>query len=296
MAARQPFDYIVCAQKIGRDQTSTIQELRRIVGPSTTLVSAQNGLDVEVPLRDAFPRNTVLSAICNIGCTQSRPGFVQQTARIRKEAFLIGIHSPSGQGAATDVFHRDRLSAVDHAFESTDFVLQERWRKLVFNNAWNPVAALTGLDTHQLLAAPHAIKFVQQLATEACEVAAASGVILDKELPAKVIELARRSAPICPSTLQDARNHRPMELEPMFGEWKNTLLSTRIKLTVAPGYLVSQAPIVGVPTPCTSMMYGLLQQRNAAFISLDHKARKPLAPSTVMDGLMAMSVPAGLAY
>ncbi|USW49024.1 Putative 6-phosphogluconate dehydrogenase-like domain superfamily, ketopantoate reductase [Septoria linicola] len=211
----QPFDYCILANKVKDDYTFALSELRRLVSPQTTLVAAQNGMDVEVPLRSTFPDNTILSAVCNIGCAQVRPGIIEQTASIKRPAFLIGAY---GQLNATDVHRRDTLTALDPEFGSVNCVTQERWRKLVLNSAWNSTTALTGLNTHEVLERPGAARLMYQIADEAVCVAAASGVTLDEDLPTQVIDLARDSLPITPSTLQDARRRRPMELAPIFGK------------------------------------------------------------------------------
>ena len=210
----QQFDYVVLANKIKDDYAATLTELRSLVSPTTTLVSAQNGMDVEVPLQRAFPANTILSAVCNIGCSQTSPGQIEQTAGLKKPAFSIGAY---GELSSMDTMKRDVLASMDADFQTVESVNEERWRKLVFNSAWNSTTALTGMDTHQLLAQPGAAELVFQIAGEAHSVGTASGVALDSNLPAMTIELARRSSPITPSTLQDVRSRRPMELDFIFG-------------------------------------------------------------------------------
>jgi 2-dehydropantoate 2-reductase len=228
---QQHFDYIILANKITNGHAGAIRDLQALVNPQTTLVAAQNGMDVEVPIQRAFPGNTVLTAICNVGCNQANHGVIVQDAHIKKHAFLIGVH---GQGRKIDLHRRDALVSMDSEFDSIDCVLQERWRKLIFNSAWNSTTALTGLDTHQLLQHPSAILIVAQLAREAYDVAIASGIELDPDLPNKTIELARIAPAITPSTLQDARSKRPMELTPIFG------------------YICQQAARVGTAVPTVS--------------------------------------------
>ncbi|KAF7188359.1 Oxidoreductase AFT12-1 [Pseudocercospora fuligena] len=243
------FDYIVCSNKVTDGYASALQDLHPLVRPDTTLVSAQNGMDVEVPLRKAFPNNTVLSAICNIGCGQVRPGYIEQNAAIKRPAFLIGVHSPSSGGHRVDASRRDALAAMDSKFATTQCINGERWRKLIFNSAWNGTCAITGLNTRQLLEYPGAAEVVIQLADEAYKVGVASGIDLDPRLPMKTIELAQDSAPITPSTLQDARARRPMELSPIFG------------------YLVEQAAKVGTHVPYLTWIYTLLRLRNSAYVA-----------------------------
>ncbi|KXT05840.1 hypothetical protein AC578_1100 [Pseudocercospora eumusae] len=243
------FDYIVCSNKVTDGYSTALQDLQPLVRPDTALVSAQNGMDVEVPLRKAFPNNTVLSAICNIGCEQVRPGYIEQTAAIKRPAFLIGVHSPSNRGHNADASRRDALTAMDSEFAATQCITGERWRKLIFNSAWNGTCAITGLNTRQLLEYPGAAEVVIQLADEAYKVGVASGIELDPRLPMKTIELAQESAPITPSTLQDARARRPMELSPIFG------------------YLVEQAARVGTHVPYLTWIYTLLRLRNSACVA-----------------------------
>lgn len=207
-------------------------------------------MDVEVPIQRAFPRNTILTAICNIGCNQATHGVITQDAHIKKHAFLIGVH---GKGREVDLTRRDALVSMDSEFDSIDCVVQERWRKLIFNSAWNSTTALTGLNTHQLLEHPSAVLIVAQLAREAFDVAIASGIELDSDLPNKTIELARMAPAITPSTLQDARSKRPMELTPIFG------------------YICQQAARVGasVPTVRPAEMLTSLTITNTATDDMD---------------------------
>lgn len=211
------FDYIVCANKNTGDFTSTLRDLATLVHSDTTLVAAQNGMDVELPLLQAFPRNTVLSAICNIGCSQVSPGLVEQTTRIKRPAFLIGLYGHNHRHREIDAERRDTLVAMDSQFAGVESANHERWLKLIFNSAINSTTALTGLNAQQLLQQPGAEDLIARLASEAYHVGVASGVELDRNVPSKTVELARSIGPLVPSTLQDVRNRRPLELSPIFG-------------------------------------------------------------------------------
>ncbi|GIZ42295.1 hypothetical protein CKM354_000557000 [Cercospora kikuchii] len=267
---KQKWDYLILANKIKDDYASTLSELQSVVSPETTLVTAQNGMDVEVPLAQAFPKNTILSAVCNIGCRQISPGRIEQTASIKRSAFLIGAYTPSNP---PDILQRDTLAAMDAQFESVSRIEQERWRKLVLNSAWNSVTALTGKNTHQALQEPGAARLMSQIAGEALSVASASGVSLDNDLPVQVIELAKSSLPITPSTLQDLRSRRPMELAPIFG------------------YLVSQARRVGLPVPYLTWVHELLQQRNSQLVARAAPQGLSWSGSTSVVDLLAQEMP-----
>jgi 2-dehydropantoate 2-reductase len=218
------FDYVVCANKItASDASSTIRELAPVVSPRTALVSAQNGVGVEAPLGRAFHNNTILSAVCYVSCLQPVPGTVQQISKIRPHAFHVGVYDTPGFDGA--VHAREKLAefvALDACFKQINDVPAERWTKQIFNGAWNPMTALSGLETHALLASPY-LDTVRQLAQETFNVAIGLGIPLPADLPEKTIQFARNNPSMAPSMLQDARKKRLMEVDSLCGEY-NALL------------------------------------------------------------------------
>jgi 2-dehydropantoate 2-reductase len=212
------FDYVVCANKATTsDGFSLISELAPVVSTKTALVSVQNGVGVEAPLRHAFQNNTVLSAVCYISCLQPVPGIVEQVSNIRPHAFHIGAYdTPEYSDSVADSFRLKDFVAMDGQFKKIDDVRAERWTKQIFNGAWNPMTAITGLETHQLLASPH-LHLVRQLAVETFNVAVRMGISLPEDLPDRTIELARVNPSLAPSMLQDARKKRLMEIDSLCG-------------------------------------------------------------------------------
>lgn len=213
-----PFDYVVCANKIvPKDKIALTELIRPAIGPTTALVSAQNGIDVERPLANAFNGNTILSAICYISCQQKSLGSVHQVSQIRPHAFHIGAYNHGGTETDMENSKLDWLVSSDLKFKAIQDVNTERWAKAIFNGSWNPITALTGFDTHQVLEDPRSLTLVQRLAEEIYEVAIKRGANLPADLPSKTIAFAQRAAPIATSMLQDARNGRSLEVEPVCG-------------------------------------------------------------------------------
>ncbi|KAH7052026.1 2-dehydropantoate 2-reductase-like protein [Macrophomina phaseolina] len=243
--ADMPFDFVVCANKVtSSDGLSFIKELEPAVSRHTTLVSAQNGVGVEAPLRRAFRTNTILSAICYISCLQPAPGIVHQVSNIRSHALHVGTYDPRGDDAArVDAANLERFVALDEKFKQIGDVQAERWTKQIFNGAWNPMTAISGLETHPLLNSPY-VHTVGQLATEMYDVAVKLGVSLSDDLPAQTIEFARNNPSMAPSMLQDARKRRPMEVESLCGN------------------VCRQADQIGVPVPTIKLVYHTLLEMN----------------------------------
>ncbi|KAH9878811.1 hypothetical protein IAQ61_002085 [Plenodomus lingam] len=240
-----PFDYIVCTNKvIASDRLSLADELAHVVSAKTALVSAQNGVGVEAPLRRLFPSNTILSAVCYISCLQPISGVVQQVSSIRPHAFHVGTYQTTERGpSVTDQQRLKEFVAMDEKFKEIDDVCAERWTKQIFNGAWNPMTAISGLETHQLLASPH-IRMVQELAEETFNVALKMGVRLPKNLPDMAIELARANPSLAPSMLQDVRNRKPVEVDSLCGN------------------VIRDAEKVNIPVPTVRTVYHTLLEMN----------------------------------
>ncbi|KAH7377884.1 2-dehydropantoate 2-reductase-like protein [Pyrenochaeta sp. MPI-SDFR-AT-0127] len=239
------FDYVVCANKVTTsDGLSFVKELAHAVSTKTALVSVQNGVGVEAPLRHAFRNNTVLSAVCYISCLQPIPGIVQQVSNIRPHAFHIGTYDmPEDSGTVVDQIRLKEFVSLDEKFKHINDVRAERWTKQIFNGAWNPMTALSGLETHPLLASPY-LQTVRQLANETFNVAVKMGISLPEDLPAKTIEFARNNPSLAPSMLQDARQKKLMEVDSLCGN------------------IIRQADQVRVPVPTVRMVYHALLEMN----------------------------------
>jgi 2-dehydropantoate 2-reductase len=213
------YDYIILANKIKSedDIEQMIRGLRNIVQQDVVLVSTQNGIGNERPLALAFAENAILSSVCNMSCSQPKPGFVEQTVAITPHAFHLGIYSKGERTISDGIIKLKSLAAIDPQFCAVPNVHGEKWQKLLFNTAWNSMTAIAGADTHELLRSPASTKLVRQLAEEAYRIGIVSGASLAQSSPDDVIELARWSKAIITSSLRDTRKGRKVEIYSITG-------------------------------------------------------------------------------
>lgn len=267
------FDYVVCANKITPgDAIPFTEAIRPAVRPATTLVSVQNGINVEQPLKHMFRSSTILSAICYASCQENSPGQVQQVTQIRPYGFAIGTYHPSTTDIDAENNKLKTLVSLDKKFKAIDDVNTERWTKMIFNGSLNPVSALTGLDCHQLLQDSPSLGLIHCLAKEIHEVAIKSGANLPADIISRTISSIQSPAPIVPSMLQDARNGRQMEVEALCGMRPE---ETRYKSLIAnkvQGNIWRQADATGVSVPAVKSMYNLLARMNQEIGRSRHSA------------------------
>ena len=257
------FDYVVCANKA--TSSTTYGALSSVVGKKTVLVSAQNGVGVEAPLQRCFPESTILSGIVYIACNQPSPGVFAQTSSINTHSLALGLYNGQSSTSPDQTQALEQLKdfgSLEASFRVSHDVLREKWTKQIWNGAFNPIAALSGLNTHQILSSPKHVDMIRRIMKETCQVARASGVSFDDHIVEQLLATTRSSAAVYPSMLQDAIAGKPMEVEPLSGKSNSPRLLNGISLTFSdPGNVCRLADTYGLRTPTLRAVYSSLLDR-----------------------------------
>lgn len=213
-----PFDYVICANKITAHAAKDYESLKSVVDNKTTLVSLQNGLEVEAPLRRTFPENNLISGIIYYSCQQRSPGVVVHEASIRP--YFSGLAPGTNpQGSSHDAQIQDLVRLGQGEFHALRNFWSERWIKQLWNGAFNPICAIYQQDTQKLLKnSLSGRSLIGRVMRETYNVATAAGALIDPDLPEGLIEMTSQSPPIEPSMLQDLRSKRAMEIETLCGK------------------------------------------------------------------------------
>lgn len=205
-------DFVLLSVKV-LDDLDRAALIRPAVGPNTVILLVENGIDIERPIHDAFPDNPLVSGLAFVAV--SRTG----TAEAEHKAYgrlVIGEY-PTGAGDAAQRVS-DLLTAGGIECPVSENLVTERWRKAVWNAAFNPVSVVAGgATTTTILDAPGGEDFMVTLMQEVCDVAAAAGHPMPDELPVKSIGGTRKMPPYHNSMALDYLNGRPMEVEAILG-------------------------------------------------------------------------------
>ncbi|ORY70327.1 2-dehydropantoate 2-reductase [Pseudomassariella vexata] len=212
------FDYIVCAHK-AVDQWSVPAQIAPAVDEDkSTLVIIQNGVGNEEPFRATFPAITIISCVTWVGARQSSPGKIEHTT---SEDMQIGLfpnltHSPEMETQRMNDFAS--LLEGNTVFQIVPNIQIQRWEKVVWNAAWNPLTTLTLLDTHAWLrSSKDATPLTRKLMKEVIDVARKLGVPVEYELVDRLMDKIQRMPPIGSSMQADFQSGRPMEVEVILG-------------------------------------------------------------------------------
>ncbi|MEN3364276.1 MAG: 2-dehydropantoate 2-reductase [Burkholderiales bacterium] len=207
-----PPDYVVLSVKVV-EGTDRVALIRDAVGPDTTIVLIENGVEIESEIADAFPDNELISALAFVQVSRVGPG------KVRHYAFgdlHFGTY-PSGLSERArllaSMLERGGIKPI-----LTEDVVTARWQKCLWNAVFNPISVLGGvLDTDDMLSAQDGTPFVRAAMEEVCAVAAAAGHPLSPELIDQYIEGTRKAPAYKTSMALDFENGRPMELEVILG-------------------------------------------------------------------------------
>ena len=231
-------DYVIVASKV-LPEINLVDQIRPLIGDHTTMVLLQNGLFIELELLKAFPGNDIVSAIAFVCAERVEPNRV---LHMDYGSLILG-RFPFGSSPQVDwLNHTFNEVGVDCSI-STE-IQTERWKKLIWNAAFNPISVITKKNTNVILADIYSEKLVRQIMKEVILLAEMSDSHLDPGLIETMIENTRKMKPYKTSMLVDYEKGRPLELEAILGN------------------AVRYAQEVGVDVPCLSGLYGLLKLMN----------------------------------
>lgn len=208
----EPPDYVLLCVKV-LDGVDRVGLIAPAVGPNTAIVLIQNGIGIEAEIADAFPGNTLISALGMVGVSRTGPG---ESLHNHYGRLVLGDY-PQGAGEQSR-----RLGALldegGVTGEVTEDIVTARWAKCLWNTAFNPLSVLGGgADTATMTGSESTDALLRALMTEVCAVAEADGHPLETGLVDRYLERTRSFPGYRNSMALDYLNSRPLELDAILG-------------------------------------------------------------------------------
>ena len=229
-------DFVLfCVKTYGVADAATL--LQPVVGPTTVLLTLQNGVDTPTDLQHAFGRGTVLAGITRIGSTLVEPGVIEQPTRDR----AIEFGNLDAHGAAVLEPVRTLLEAADIPAVVSPDIRKSLWEKLVLISAFAGLSALTGLSPNQLLARQPTRTVYTHVMEEAAAVARAAGVALAADIATEILAYLDAEGELGSASMAVDFQHR-----------------RRTEIEAINGAVVRHGRRLGVPTPVNETIYAAL--------------------------------------
>jgi 2-dehydropantoate 2-reductase len=213
-----PFDYIVVTTKNIPDVPPTVVDLIEpaVTEGKTAIVLSQNGLNIEKPIVERFPRNPVISSISLINVAETSHGKILHDDN---DVQKIGPFASPGVPADVAEAAAKRYMSLYNARDLVKITYEQdvgytRWRKLVYNASYNTVCAVLRMDTARMRKSVHVIDdLIRPIMLEILAAAKAVGYEYADDLVDTIIRNDPTDAIIRPSMLQDVEKGNFIELE-----------------------------------------------------------------------------------
>ena len=232
---RHQADYLIIATK-ALAQIDLIAMINQLNYLPRNLVLIQNGIHIEKKLYENFPKINLISVLAFVAVSRISSGIIKH---FDYGKLIIGNYPNKINQDCQQLIDLFRDCNVE--IEASENIVEERWKKLIWNGAFNPVSVLGGgCDTKKLLDNPFCKDLLQKIMKEIIALARLDGFNLDDNLIDKNFELTYKMKPYKTSMLLDFEAKRPMEIEAILGN------------------AISFAQSKSVTTPYLSTLYALL--------------------------------------
>ena len=201
------------------------------MGPQTVVLTAMNGVpwwflhgfggalqdrqlttvDPDGRIGSAIDAHRIVGSVVHASCSVSSPGVVRHGFGNK-----IILGEPSGQPSSRV---RGLAALLERAgFDAllSDQIQRDIWFKLWGNMTMNPVSAITGATSSQVLDDDLVRRFCTQVMAEAKEIGARLGIAIDQE-PDDRHAITRNLGSFKTSMLQDVEAGKPVELDALVG-------------------------------------------------------------------------------
>ena len=235
-AAVGPVDAVLFATKTYQlEQAATA--MRPLVGPKTTVLPLQNGIDATDRTIAVLGAGPVLGGLCYVGSMISAPGHIKQMSQFRRVIVgeLAGGVSPRVDALVA------ALTGAGAQAEVTGDIHKALWTKFIFIAPFSAVSSVARVPAGQLMGCPETRALLEAAMLEVEAVARAADVALDAGVVAQTMAFCANMAPGQTASMQrDILDGKPSELESMIG------------------VMVRLGAELGVPVPIFRFCYGAL--------------------------------------
>lgn len=206
------FDYILIATK-ALLELDLFSLIKNFIHENVKIILIQNGIFIENALSSKLPSNEIITAIAFIAVSRLKDGIIfhQDFGKL-----IIGTYQkPHSQSVKLIA---NLLQKAEVEVEISDNMQKERWKKLVWNSAFNPLSVVLGKkDTTQMMSNDYTKKLAQNIMQEICVLAKIDNCELPKDVIEKNIEATIKMRPYKTSMLLDYENNRSLEIDAIIG-------------------------------------------------------------------------------
>jgi 2-dehydropantoate 2-reductase len=207
-AAIGPVDTVIFTVKL-YDTEAAAEAIRPLIGPTTGVVTFQNGITGAEVLARRLGAQHVLGGVAKIGAVIAAPGVIRHTGTMAE--LMFGELDGTSSARVADLAAALEAAGVQHT-ASAD-IRREIWDKMVFLSTFAGLTSLIRLPIGPIRSDPESRALLRDGLAEALAVAQAAGAGLPGDLVDQILErIDRLPFEMKSSMLQDLEAGRRLEL------------------------------------------------------------------------------------
>ena len=228
------------------DTEAALQQIRPMVGASTTVISFQNGVLKDKYLRAAYDESQIMGGVGYVATTIDRPGVIRQTGPMQRLLFGEFDGSRSARGQAL----LEACLAGGIKAELSPNILGEIWQKYVFLVGLSGTTTTIRKPIGPIRENPQTRAFLLEVMREVVAVGRAHGV----DLPENYAEVRLKLADDVAYDMTSSMHHDLERGNPLEVRWLS-------------GGVVELGQRKGIPTPLNRAIADILALHAAGNVS-----------------------------
>jgi 2-dehydropantoate 2-reductase len=245
-------DFLLISVKLW-DMFTALRAADGVVGPETTVLSLQNGIQKEEIMAEVFGRDKVMGGVCYIASKISKPGVISHTGTMQR---LIFGECDGGSSKRGETFlqlcRQGRIEA-----ELTSNIRKAIWEKFVFLAGSSGCTTTMRVTLGPIREHPRARAFLLDVMREVVAVGRASGVELNEDI-------AEDRLRFCDSLPAEMTSSMHNDLEQ----------GRRLEVEWLSGAVAKLGEKLNVPTPLNRAIYDLLAFREKGATQCESVAKE----------------------
>lgn len=196
---------------------SLLREMRDFPRGEIVYISAQNGIDTELPLAEAFGESNVLRMVINYAGGLKAPN-VTQVSFFNPPNYVASMDDTRSAEAR---WWAEMLTAVHNDTMAVDSfeILKRVWEKTILNSSLSALCGVAQMNMKEVMAVPAMVDIVERVISESIEVARAESIHFDVNFLRHCLRYLRKAGGHFPSLAVDLMHKRPTEIEFLNGKF-----------------------------------------------------------------------------
>jgi 2-dehydropantoate 2-reductase len=196
------------------DTDEALHAIRPLVGPTTSLVSFQNGVSKDAYLRAAYDEVRLFGGVAYVSTTVSQPGVITQTGPLKR--LIVGEFDGRSSPRVEEFRSAGVAGGID--VRISDDIRREIWQKFVFLVGLSATTTTIRLPIGSIRANPQSRAFLLDLMREVVTVGRAHGAPLPDDYAEQQLTFADEVSPEATSSMyQDLIRGNRLEVEWLSG-------------------------------------------------------------------------------